>query len=204
MNKKGNKKNKTTQNTKKRQSATSKSPTIPKKRTKSVNPNELDETENDAVKKKRLSRQSQSTSLLNKPRGNQSRSSVNPKSDKKEDDPEAIEKARKKFFKEGHIKSRRSYEMRKKPLKRITFQKNNELSINKVAFQRLIKDIVEEFAPDMRYRFSLQAFQALHVASEDYLIALFEDSYLCALHAKRVTLMKKDMILARRIRGELK
>ena len=39
-------------------------------------------------------------------------------------------------------------------------------------------------------------------ATEAYLTGLFEDTNLCAIHANRVTVMKKDMILARRIRGE--
>jgi histone H3/H4 len=53
------------------------------------------------------------------------------------------------------------------------------------------------------YQFSLRGIAALHIAAEDYLIGLFEDSYLCALHAKRVTLMQKDMTLARRLRGDI-
>ena len=38
--------------------------------------------------------------------------------------------------------------------------------------------------------------------TEAYLVGLFEDSYLCAIHAKRVTIMPRDIQLARRIRGE--
>ena len=68
-------------------------------------------------------------------------------------------------------------------------------------FQRLIRDIVQGYS-EVPFRFTPQALLALHIASEDYLIGLFEDSYLCALHAKRVTLMRKDMNLARRIRGD--
>ena len=79
----------------------------------------------------------------------------------------------------------------------------NKLDINKKAFSRLVSDITESMFPDEDIRFSLRGMAALHVASEDYLIGLFEDSYLCALHAKRVTLMKKDMTLARRLRGDV-
>ena len=43
---------------------------------------------------------------------------------------------------------------------------------------------------------------ALQEASEAYLVGLFEDTNLCAIHAKRVTIMPKDIQLARRIRGE--
>ena len=43
---------------------------------------------------------------------------------------------------------------------------------------------------------------ALQEAAEAYLISLFEDGNLCAIHTKRVTLMPKDIQLAKRIRGE--
>jgi histone H3 len=113
------------------------------------------------------------------------------------------EEEKKKFFKKGHTVSRKSYEIRNKPLKRIMQKKNaEELCIRKLPFQRLVKDIVLAYSYDEPFRFTPHALQALHVASEDYLVALFEDSYLCALHAKRVTLMKKDIVLARRIRGD--
>ncbi|CAG5051752.1 unnamed protein product [Parnassius apollo] len=46
------------------------------------------------------------------------------------------------------------------------------------------------------------AIGALQEASEAYLVGLFEDTNLCAIHAKRVTIMPKDIQLARRIRGE--
>ena len=51
-------------------------------------------------------------------------------------------------------------------------------------------------------RFQTAALMALQEAAEAYLVTLFEDSMLCTIHAKRVTLMPKDMNLARRIRGE--
>ena len=57
-----------------------------------------------------------------------------------------------------------------------------------------------EYKQDVR--FQSQAIFALQEASEAYLVGLFEDTNLCAIHAKRVTIMPKDMILARRIRGE--
>lgn len=117
---------------------------------------------------------------------------------------EEIEQTKKNFLKKGHVVSRKAFEMRNKPKKRVQAKMKDALEIRKTAFQRLVKDIVMTYSPNIEYRFSLNAFNALHVACEDYLVALFEDSYLCALHAKRVTLMKKDMILARRIRGEIK
>jgi histone H3 len=51
-------------------------------------------------------------------------------------------------------------------------------------------------------RFQSHALLALQEASEVYLISVFEDANLCAIHAKRVTIFPKDMQLARRIRGE--
>ena len=80
---------------------------------------------------------------------------------------------------------------------------SNSLEIPKKAFARVVSDITETMFPGHGYKFSLRGIAALHIATEDYLIGLFEDSYLCALHAKRVTLMKKDMTLARRLRGDL-
>jgi histone H3/H4 len=84
-----------------------------------------------------------------------------------------------------------------------TKEMESKLIISKRAFAKLVHEITETLFPEQGFRFSLRGISALHVASEDYLIGLFEDSYLCALHAKRVTLMKKDMTLARRLRGDL-
>lgn len=52
------------------------------------------------------------------------------------------------------------------------------------------------------FRFQSHAVLALQEAAEAYLVGLFEDTNLCAVHARRVTIMSKDMQLARRIRGE--
>ena len=57
-----------------------------------------------------------------------------------------------------------------------------------------------EYKSDLR--FQSQAILALQEATESYLVGLFEDTNLCAIHAKRVTIMPKDLQLARRIRGE--
>jgi len=127
---------------------------------------------------------------------------VSKKNEQKEEAEEA-ERERKIFLQKGHTVSRKSFEIRNKPLQRIKNKKNaNELSIRKMPFQRLVRDVVFNYSPNVPFRFTPQALLALHIASEDYMVGLFEDSYLCALHAKRVTLMKKDMNLARRIRGD--
>lgn len=54
------------------------------------------------------------------------------------------------------------------------------------------------------YRWQANAMLALQEAAEAHLVSLFEDAYLCSIHAKRVTLMVKDIQLARRIRGPLR
>lgn len=80
------------------------------------------------------------------------------------------------------------------------YQKSTDLLIKKVPFQRLVREIAQDFKTDLR--FEGRALEALQHASEAYLVGLFEDALLCAIHAKRVTLMPKDIQLARRIRGE--
>ena len=80
------------------------------------------------------------------------------------------------------------------------YQKSTELLIRKLPFQRLVREIATVFKSDLRFQSS--AVLALQEASESYLVGLFEDTNLCAIHAKRVTIMPKDMQLARRIRGE--
>ena len=80
------------------------------------------------------------------------------------------------------------------------FQKSTELLIRKLPFQRLVREIASEYRSELRFQSS--AVLALQEASEAYMVGLFEDTNLCAIHAKRVTIMPKDMQLARRIRGE--
>ena len=80
------------------------------------------------------------------------------------------------------------------------YQKNTELLIRKLPFQRLVREIAQDFRSDLR--FESHAIMAMQEASEAYLTSLFEDTNLCAIHAKRVTIFPKDMQLARRIRGE--
>eukprot|EP00033_Pygsuia_biforma_P001990 GCRY01002213.1.p1 GENE.GCRY01002213.1~~GCRY01002213.1.p1 ORF type:complete len:138 (-),score=30.60 GCRY01002213.1:310-723(-) len=80
------------------------------------------------------------------------------------------------------------------------YQKSTELLIRRLPFQRLVREIAQDFKTDLR--FQSNAIQALQEAAEAYLVNLFEDTNLCAIHAKRVTIMPKDMQLARRIRGE--
>lgn len=80
------------------------------------------------------------------------------------------------------------------------YQKSTNLLIRKLPFQRLVREISQDMQHD--YRFQSTAILALQEAAESYLVGLFEDTNLCAIHAKRVTIMPKDIQLARRIRGE--
>ena len=80
------------------------------------------------------------------------------------------------------------------------YQKSTDLIIRKLPFQRLVREIAREFLTDLRFQST--AILALQEASEAYLVGLFEDTNLCAIHAKRVTIMPSDIQLARRIRGE--
>ena len=80
------------------------------------------------------------------------------------------------------------------------FQHSTELLIKRLPFQRLVREIAETYMTDLR--FQVAAIEALQEACESYLVGLFEDTNLCAIHAKRVTIMPKDIQLARRIRGE--
>ena len=80
------------------------------------------------------------------------------------------------------------------------YQKSHELLIRKLPFQRLVREVAQDFKTDLR--FESHALMALQEASEAYLVDLFEDCNLCAIHAKRVTIFPKDIQLARRIRGE--
>ena len=77
------------------------------------------------------------------------------------------------------------------------YQKSTELLIRRLPFQRLVWEIAQG-----RLNFASGAILALQEAAEAYLIGLFEDTNLCTIHAKRITIMPKDIQLARRIRGE--
>ncbi|XP_006894195.1 PREDICTED: histone H3.3-like [Elephantulus edwardii] len=80
------------------------------------------------------------------------------------------------------------------------YQKSPEFMIRKLFFQHLVREIAQDFKTDLR--FQRAAIGALQEASEAYLVGLFEDTNLCAIHVKCVTTMPKDIELACRIRGE--
>ncbi|XP_063722981.1 histone H3-like [Symsagittifera roscoffensis] len=65
---------------------------------------------------------------------------------------------------------------------------------------RLVREIAQDLKTDLRFQST--AIMALQEASESYLVSLFEDTNLCAIHPKKVTIIPKDIQLARLIRGE--
>ena len=80
------------------------------------------------------------------------------------------------------------------------YQGSTALLIRKLPFQRLVREIAQDFKTDLRFQSA--AILCLQEAAEAYLVRLFDDANLCAIHARRVTIMQKDIQLARRIRGE--
>ena len=88
-----------------------------------------------------------------------------------------------------------------KALKEIrAYQNSTDLLIRRLPFARLVREIQFSMTRNP-YRWQATAILALQEAAEAHLISLFEDCNLCAIHGKRVTIMPKDMQLARRIRG---
>ena len=89
------------------------------------------------------------------------------------------------------------------------YQKSTDLLIKKLPFQRLLKEmtynswkqmeVMERTKLDKMTRMQFATVNCIQEASEATLVGLFEDTNLCAIHAKRVTIMKKDVDLAKRI-----
>ena len=108
----------------------------------------------------------------------------------------------------GGVKKRYRYRPGTVALKQIRqYQKSTDLLIRKLPFQRLVREIacdskVIKSPLCGKVRFQSAAIMALQEAAEAYLVGLFEDTNLCAIHAKRVTIMPKDIQLARRICGK--
>ena len=79
------------------------------------------------------------------------------------------------------------------------FQKSTQLLIRKIPFQRLVREVAQNLKSDLRFQST--AILALQEAAEDYLVRMFEDVNVCAIHAGRVTIQVKDIQLWRRITG---
>ncbi|KAG9510509.1 hypothetical protein GZH46_00944, partial [Fragariocoptes setiger] len=80
-------------------------------------------------------------------------------------------------------------------------QNTTNMQIPRACFQRLVREIMRDVSGE-EYRFQTAALQALQEAAEAFLVRLFEDTNLCCIHAKRVTIMPRDIQLAQRIRGD--
>jgi len=103
----------------------------------------------------------------------------------------------------GSVKKARKFRPGTVALREIrAYQRSTDLLIPKLPFSRLIKEIAQERS-SQGLRFQSSAIMALQEAAESFLVQLFEDTLLCAIHARRVTIMPKDMNLARRIRGDV-
>ncbi len=77
------------------------------------------------------------------------------------------------------------------------YQKSMALLIRKLLFRRLVHEIIQDISTELQV--TPDALELLQEAAEAYLVCVFEDSNLCAIHAKRVTVMPKDFALAQRL-----
>ena len=113
----------------------------------------------------------------------------------------ATKAARKSAPATGGIKKPHRYRPGTVALREIRcYQKSTELLICKLPFQCLVRELIQDVRGDLRFQST--ALLAAQEASEAYLVGLFEDTNLYAIHAKRVTIMPKDIQLSRRIRKE--
>ncbi len=113
----------------------------------------------------------------------------------------ATKAARKSAPATGGVKQARRFRPGTVALREIRrYQKSTELLLRKAPFQRLVREIAQEYQSDLRFQGS--AILALQEATEAYMVSLFEDTNLAAIHAKRVTVQPKDMALAKRLRGD--
>ena len=99
-----------------------------------------------------------------------------------------------KIVKEEKIKKRR-IQRGMQALKEIQkYQKGADLLIRRLPFQRLVREITQKRREGLR--FQSVAVLALQEAGEAFLVGLLEQANLCAIHAKQVTIMPKDIQLA--------
>ena len=89
------------------------------------------------------------------------------------------------------------------------YQKSTDFLIQKLPFQRMLKDMTHNSLEQLKHmditkllaipRMQVSTVACHQTTSEAKLVELFEDTNLCAIHAKRVTIMEKDLKLAMRI-----
>ena len=100
----------------------------------------------------------------------------------------------------GNVRRRRKFRPGTVALREIRkYQKSTELLIQKLPFQRLVREVFSQISSTQTFRVTPQALLALQEASESFLIHMFEQSNLIAIHGKRVTLNVKDILLWRRL-----
>ncbi|XP_053147673.1 histone H3-like centromeric protein A [Hemicordylus capensis] len=116
---------------------------------------------------------------------------ASPRRARQEQPPEVERVRRRRRYRPGQ---RAMLEIRK-------YQKSTNLLIRKLPFARVVREICLDFTRGVDMQWQAMALEALQEAAEAFLVHLMEDAYLCALHAKRVTLHPRDIQLARRIRG---
>ena len=104
-------------------------------------------------------------------------------------------------IKKKRVTSRQKYGRDNWKYEIIKMQTRTDLLIRKLPFVRLVKEITEAITKK-EMRWTIEAINALQEACEAYLVTLIHDGYLCTFHAKRVTLMKRDVQLVRRIRND--
>ncbi|KAG1752707.1 histone-fold-containing protein [Suillus paluster] len=110
---------------------------------------------------------------------------------------------------EGQTRKKRRYRPGTLALREIRkYQRSTDLLLRRLPFSRVVREIAMDMMTDTNYergeaglRWQSSAIMALQEATEAFLVHLFEDANLCAIHAKRVTIMQRDIQLARRIRG---
>ncbi|KAL4076067.1 histone-fold-containing protein [Scleroderma yunnanense] len=110
---------------------------------------------------------------------------------------------------EGGQRKKRRYRPGTRALREIRkYQRSTDLLLRRLPFARVVREIALDMMTDTNFqmgdtglRWQSSAILALQEATEAFLVHLFEDANLCAIHAKRVTIMQRDIQLARRIRG---
>ena len=113
----------------------------------------------------------------------------------------ATKAARKSAAATGGVKKPHRYRPGTVALREIRrYQKSTELLLKKAPFQRLVREIAQDFKSDLRMEKA--TLLALQDSAEDYAAALFSDTNLCTIHRKRITITPSDMQLVSRIRGE--
>lgn len=79
------------------------------------------------------------------------------------------------------------------------YQKGGSLVLPKLPFVRVVREAAHSIIASLRFK--ADAVDVLQEATETFLVSLFEDCVLCAVHAKRTTILRSDLVLALRIRG---